>query len=158
MTVENSVALRLLVQELGQMPAVIRTGLRVGFRKAGQGVLADARSNASWSSRIPGAMSLRTSTKANSAGVFIRVDARKAPHARPYEGVTGRNDSFRHPVFGNREVWVAQRTRPFLFPAAIKGRAAVVAAAESAVKAAFSGTSQVAMLRVGSSSRRISAA
>lgn len=158
MTGENSVALRLLVTELGQMPAEIRTGLRVGFRKAGQAVLADARSNAAWSSRIPGAMSLRTSTKADSAGVFIRVDASKAPHARPYEGFSNRGDSFRHPVFGNREVWVAQSTRPFLYPAAVAGRAAVMAAAQSAVATAFGGTSQVAFLRVGSSTRRLRAA
>lgn len=157
MTVENSVTLRLLVHELGAMPPAIRTGLRVGFRKAGMGVMADAKTNAAWSSRIPAAMSLRTSTKSANAGVFIRVDAKKAPHARPYEGFGNRGTSFRHPVYGNRENWVTQATRPFLYPAAVKGRAAVMAAAENAVKAAFSGTSQVALLRVGSRTRRLAA-
>jgi hypothetical protein len=135
-TGQNTAALRLLVHELGRMPDDIRTGLRIGFRKAGQAVMADAKTNASWSSRIPAAMSLRTSTKAKSAGVFIRVDAKKAPHARPYEGFSNRGDSFRHPVFGHREVWVTQATRPFLYPAAVKGRDRVQAAAELAVRQA----------------------
>jgi hypothetical protein len=133
---DNSAKLRLLVHELGRMPPDIRSGLRSGFRKAGQIVLRDARSAAAWSRRIPAAMSLGTSTTAMAAGVVLRVDANKAPHARPYEGISGRGDTFRHPVFGNRESWVTQATRPFLAPAAARGRDQVAAASQHAVRTA----------------------
>lgn len=47
--------------------------------------------------------------------VELRAAARAAPHARPYEGITG-NAEFRHPVFGR--AWVPEGTRPYLKPAA----------------------------------------
>jgi hypothetical protein len=79
-------------------------------------MLADARSRASWSSRIPSAISVRGSaTNENRVGVELRVSAASAPHARPFEGM-GQGGSFRHPVFG-RDRWVAQATRPYAFPA-----------------------------------------
>lgn len=33
----------------------------------------------------------------------------------------GQGGTFRHPVFGNREEWVSQATRPYAWPA-IRGR------------------------------------
>ena len=56
-------------------------------------------------------------------GVELRV-SKGVPHARPYEGISqqGSTSYFRHPVFGNREVWVSQNTRPYLWPA-VRGRA-----------------------------------
>lgn len=130
------VGLRLLVGELGRMSPAAKQELRRGLRAAGKTVLQQAKSNASWSSRIPGAMRLATRTGAKNAGVFLRVDATRAPHARPYEGIGTRAGFFRHPVFGNRDVWVSQAQRPFLVPAAQAGRPAVVKAGEDAVKAA----------------------
>ena len=130
------VGVRLLVGELGQMPPTIRAELRKGLKDAGQFALAKARANASWSTRIPAAMSLRTSTSASNAGVFIRVDSAKAPHARPYEGIGSRGDSFRHPVPGDRDVWVRQLTRPFLVPAVRDTRPKVTEAGINAVRVA----------------------
>jgi hypothetical protein len=126
---------KLLVGELGQLPPKIQTGLRAGFRIAGQTTLSVARGNAGWSSRIPGATSLRASTSARSAGVMLRVNAAAAPHARPYEGMGGRG-SFRHPVYGNRNVWVTQATRPFLRPAVETTQSVYLRAAQDAVSAA----------------------
>ncbi len=127
--------LRILVGELGELPNDIRRDLRKGLREAGQEALNQARSNASWSSRIPGALSLRVYTSGPRAGVSLRVDSSKAPHARPYEGIGGRGDSFKHPVFGG-ETWVSEPTRPFLAPAAQKTRPRVMAAAEHAIQTA----------------------
>jgi len=124
--------LRILVGELGVLPDDIRRDLRKGLREAGEAALNQARANASWSSRIPGAMSLRVYTSGPRTGVSLRVDSSKAPHARPYEGIGGRGDSFRHPVFGG-DAWVSQSIRPFLAPAAAKVRAQVMAAAEQAI-------------------------
>jgi hypothetical protein len=54
-----------------------------------------------------------------SSGIRVSVVAggAKAPDAAPYEN-KGVDGFFRHPVFGNREVWVDQKARPFLRPAA----------------------------------------
>ena len=135
-SIELSQGLRTLVADLGKMDPALRADLRKRFRAIGQVVLDDARRRASWSSRIPAATSLRTSTMASSAGIMLRVNAARAPHARPYEGIDSRGGSFRHPVFGNRDVWVAQQHRPFLFPAAQAHRAEVTEAAIEAVKTA----------------------
>lgn len=126
---------RLMVGELGKLPPNIRTGLRTGFRAAGATTLATVRGNAGWSTRIPGSISLRVSTSASRAGVTLRTNAATAPHARPYEGIAA-GGSFRHPVFGNRNVWVAQATRPFLRPAVETTQLVYLRAAHDAVTAA----------------------
>lgn len=58
-------------------------------------------------------------------GVQLRISVAKAPHARPYEGISqqGSLDQFRHPVYadpdkGRKEwTWVSQQTRPYAWPA-----------------------------------------
>lgn len=95
-----------------QLPVQTRKELLKEFRALVKVVQVDARARASWSSRIPGAIG----TTATRKGAGLTVKARGAPHARPYEGLGGRS-SWRHPVFGNRSVWVSQGTRPYLMPA-----------------------------------------
>lgn len=126
--------LRLFVSQLRGMPPEIRRGLRVGLRAAGQAGATQAKANASWSSRIPGAITLRTSTTAQSAGVFMRVNAAAAPHARPYEDITGKG-FFRHPVFGT-DTWVQEGSRPFLAPASASAREVAKVGADKAVRIA----------------------
>lgn len=107
-----SVQARQAAADLRAMSTEVRRGLRPTLQQAARPIVAQARANASWSTRIPGAIRLSVLKR----GVEIRVSRKKAPHARPYEGITGKS-SFRHPLFGNREVWVEQHTRPFLEPA-----------------------------------------
>lgn len=130
--------LRGLVADLGAMSPAMRAELRRGFRAAGAHALQRARANASWSSRIPGAISVRPLTGARTAGVFLRVDANRAPHARPYEGISQRGGTrfFRHPVFGDEDTWVSQASRPYLAPAVQASGPEADAAVESAVRAA----------------------
>lgn len=113
-----------LITILRAVPKELRKEVRRGLHKAGRIVRDDARRRASWSSRIPRSLGVRTAFSGKRTGVRVVADAKKAPHARPFEGIGG-NSSFRHPVFGNREKWVEQRTRPFLAPAmeANKGKA-----------------------------------
>lgn len=87
---------------------------------------------ASWSSRIPRAITTRTSFARGS--VELRVRSGQAPHARPYEGI-GTRGSFRHPVFhdGFDGPWVTQATRPFFFPSVDAHRDKIRGAVESAV-------------------------
>jgi hypothetical protein len=103
-----------LVAAFGKVPAEVRIALRPAVLEAGNLIADAAKANASWSGRIPGAISV-TSNLTSSGGAVIRVDSTTAPHARPYEGRSG--SPFRHPVFGNRDNWVSQATRPFLKPA-----------------------------------------
>jgi hypothetical protein len=128
---------RPLVGELGAMSPAMRAALRAGFRLAGNLAARRAQANASWSRRIPGAIRVRPLTGARSAGVFLRVDSSRAPHARAYEGLGRRaNRFFRHPVFGNREAWVSEATRPFMVPAVRDTRDDANAAAVAAVNMA----------------------
>lgn len=68
-------------------------------------------------------MKMRVSFSQRRPGVFITVSEGNAPHARPYEGITG-GRVFRHPTFGG-DPWVPQEARPYLVPAleANEGRA-----------------------------------
>lgn len=106
-----------LVADLGKVPVELRRELRPAVRRAAQPVLEEARRRASWSSRIPGATKISARFSGRRAGVSIVVSAAQAPHGRPYEHM-GAPGTFRHPVFGNRDRWVPQSARPFLFPAA----------------------------------------
>lgn len=97
-------------------------------------VIPDAKSNASWSSRIPGAIKPQALAK----GIGVRVARKRAPHAAAFEGMQprGMKAEFRHPVFGDREVWVSQPTRPFLLPAIDANQQEAADAARDAVEAA----------------------
>jgi hypothetical protein len=126
-----------LIADLGKMPAALGRELRPALRKAAQPILTDAKRRASWSSRIPAAISIRSSLSQRNPGVRLVVDAGRAPHARPLEFGSQRNGTFvRHPVFGNRENWVQQRTRPFFFPAVYDGASEVADQSAAAVIAA----------------------
>ncbi|KXK63354.1 hypothetical protein AWW66_03305 [Micromonospora rosaria] len=114
--------------DLSQIPKDVRKDLRPALKKTGDQVAADAKGRASWSSRIPGAIRVKVLYGRGRAGVIITVSRKRAPHARPYEGIAARRGNaanFRHPLFGNRERWYTQRTRPFLLPAAQARRAQV---------------------------------
>ncbi|MEU8055714.1 HK97 gp10 family phage protein [Microbispora bryophytorum] len=117
--------LRQLISDFGKIPLDLRRQLRTDIKKAAEPVLSDAKSRASWSSRIPGATRIKVGFGARTAGVSIITRAAKAPHARPYEH-GGEPGTFRHPVYGNRKNWVPQRARPFLAPA-VRAKANAVA-------------------------------
>ncbi|MEV0149106.1 MULTISPECIES: HK97 gp10 family phage protein [unclassified Nonomuraea] len=113
----NTDDLRKLIRDVGKLPDAIRRELRPALRLAGQKALIKARADASWSTRIPGAIRLSVSFSRRRPGVALVVNKARAPHARAYENL-GTPGAFRHPVFGNRRRWVRQQARPFLFPAA----------------------------------------
>lgn len=101
--------LRQAAADLRAMSTEVRREVRPALKKAAEPMVAQAKANASWSTRIPRAIRLAVIKR----GVEIRVSAKRAPHARPYEGISG-NAQFRHPVHGRRDRWVSQATRPFL--------------------------------------------
>ena len=135
-TTVDATGLTVLADRLEAVPAALRPAMRGPLTAAGRVVRDAAARNAAWSSRIPAALRVRVSLGGrNGIGVTVSASHTAAPPARPYEGMV--SNPFRHPVFGNREVWVPQTTRPFLRPAADASRAGIERAAEQAVSEAF---------------------
>lgn len=122
-----------IAEDLRKLPAETRKALRPQVREAGEVVAADARRRAGWSTRIPGTIRVRTSLREDRVGVQVMAGGPLAPHARPYENVASRGNTFRHPLFGDRSVWVSQEERPFLFPAAQAGEAQSLALVRTAL-------------------------
>lgn len=92
--------------------------LRVRLRAAGEIVAKDARSRAEgFSETIPPSIKVRTS------GVTVSVVAggNGVPLAGLFElgnkKASKTATTFRHPVYGNREVWRDQSMHPYLWPA-----------------------------------------
>lgn len=121
-----------IARDMRALPEETRKAVRPRLRKAGQIVQSRAQHNASWSSRIPATIKVVTSFRKNREGVTVRAGSPSAPHARPFEGLSSRGDTFRHPVYGN-DWWVAQPTRPFLFTAAEASQAEVTAEVRAAL-------------------------
>lgn len=113
---QNAAGMRITSQDIAKVPVELRRRLGPQIKAAGQSTLAAARANASWSSRIPGALSLKVSFAQNRAGVTIVADTSRAPHARAFEGIV--SDAWSHPLFGDRDFWYRQAARPYLRPAA----------------------------------------
>lgn len=140
----DAAEVRDLIADLRQLEGgkEIISALRRNLRAAAAPIKAQVQANASWSTRIPAAVAIGTAFGAKrTAGIFIRVNAKKAPHARPLEN-GGRAGTFRHPVFGNPQVWVSQPARPFFFGQAAQNipqveRAAAEAVDEAARSAGF---------------------
>jgi hypothetical protein len=133
-TIDGSEVIAFSLQ-LRDVPTELRPELRRNILDAAEVIAAAARSNASWSSRIPDAISTRVRFGTGSA-VQIVVNSAKAPHARPFEGIGQRAGTFRHPVFG-RDRWVEQQQRPFLVPAVRQHEDAAVRGVQSAIDAVF---------------------
>jgi hypothetical protein len=73
---------------------------------------------------------LEVRTVGRSAGIAIRVDGRKMPnHMKALPRAVEGTKRWRHPVFGNREVWVQQPKQPYFFhvvrPLGVASRRAV---------------------------------
>lgn len=93
---------------------VLAKGLRVQLRAAGELVAEEARGQVSGASKsIPPTIKVRTS------GVTVSVIA--GGNGKPLAGLFelgnasgGGGGTFRHPVYGNQDVWVNQPMHPFL--------------------------------------------
>lgn len=136
--------LRQLYVDLKGVEGNLRVELRKGVKAAAEPIASAVRAAASWSSRIPGAVRVKPSFGARTTGVTITVDAGRAPEARALEH-GGRGGTFRHPVYGNREVWVSQKARPFFFTTV--SNSSSVDTAERAVIAAMDAVARKARFR-----------
>lgn len=136
MTVEYA-SVRLLAQQMHQVPMELRRELRPKLRAAGEQIRQEMQSTAAgFSTRIPGAIRMTTGFGSKTGGVRIFVDAGRAPHARPLENM-GQAGTFRHPVFGDRDNWVEQQAHPFFFPVVKRSGEKVRSLVADAVRASW---------------------
>jgi hypothetical protein len=108
-------SLRQLGARLRHSHPDIDRAVKAALREEGRKVAERARQNASWSSKIPATVKVRSS---GVNAVIVSAGGPAAPGAKPIEHA-GAQGTFRHPVFGDRDNWVDQTARPFLHPAAI---------------------------------------
>ena len=122
----TSPPLRLLARDLRRLgPAVVQE-LNKGLRMYAEDLAQQAKQRARGMPRVgPGPDRLWNSIRVKGATGSIRVvgGGSGAPEFAPIDN-GGRPGSFRHPVFGNRAVWVSQRAYPILEPSADELRAA----------------------------------
>jgi hypothetical protein len=107
--------LRKFVQSfVGKFPKELAREIKPLVRDAGLEILATAKSNSSWSRRIPRSLKLTVSLSRRSAGLSLTSNRRIAPAGRPLENL-GRPGMIRHPVNPSKTVWVSQPARPWFF-------------------------------------------
>ncbi|HEX4816702.1 MAG TPA: HK97 gp10 family phage protein [Nonomuraea sp.] len=129
---DPSEAIRLLHKDLGTIEPEVRKKLRPALKAAAEPIVANAKVRASYSARIPRAITLSVRFSKRDPGVSMRVRRAVAPHGRALEGIRG-NTTFRHPVHGHRDRWVVQPTRSYLAPAAEAGMDGALAATVAVV-------------------------
>lgn len=150
LNIDSEQELREFMRDLRNLDRDLAKGLNNNLREVlRREVVPAAQQKASWSSQIPRA--IKPMVQAKRLGV--RVSAKQARHARPYEGLQAglrpRSGGFRHPLFADRTKprsswkWYTQQFRPFLAPAMLENadRAAegvLEALDDAARKAGFS--------------------
>jgi hypothetical protein len=117
-----------LARDLKRAAPEVYAAFRGELRAVAQVVATEAKSRASFSTRIPATIKVR----AGVGTVKVVAGGPGAPDAAPLEN-KGRAGTFRHPVFGDRNVWVEQQARPFLAPALEAHRETVATGIEVAV-------------------------
>lgn len=113
-----------LMRELRKVAPEVAKQTRARFKAAATPILNDARRR---QPKKTGELRRKTKIRIARGRVEIRSSA---PHARISEF------GGRHPVYGNREVWVNQPAAPAIFPAADAGRSEFIRQAEHAVELA----------------------
>lgn len=101
-----------LYADLKGVEGNLRVELRRGIKSAAAPMVSAAKDASGFSSRIPGSVTVKASFAARGAAVRLEAGGAKAPEAAPLNA-RGKHGTFRHPAFGNREVWVNQEARPF---------------------------------------------
>lgn len=104
--------LKRLGSDLRAMEAALAADVARLTAAAGKNVEKAVKSAASFSKRIPGAVSTEVKHVAGGTTVIVSVDGAAAPHAGPINN-GGRGGTFSHPVYGHAGVTVEQTAHPF---------------------------------------------
>jgi hypothetical protein len=126
-----------LAATFGVLPAELKAALKPAVLEAA-GLIGDkASDNASFSSWIPGAVSVSASFSGSGGGAVVKGAERGFPHSgevRTYEGNGESPTPFLRPVFG-RHPGVPAMTQPFLGPAVEDEREPAIGVIAEAVAA-----------------------
>jgi hypothetical protein len=96
--------LKALARDLRQLGQTSGRRIVYAMKDASRAVAADAKSQAAWSTRIPGTVQ----ASATQQGLIVKAGGPNAPHAAVYES------GGHHPLFGNRGYWYPVPKRPYL--------------------------------------------
>jgi hypothetical protein len=128
-----------LAQTFGVIPAELKRALKPAVLKGANLIGEEAKGNASFSSYIPGAVSVSASFSQSGGGAVVKVAERGYPHAgeaRVYEGNGVSPSPFLHPTYGRSDIaWSIGQTHPFLGPAVEEKEDEVVGVIAEAVAA-----------------------
>lgn len=116
----DTTELRNLAKMLRQVDPAAARSLTRGLGTIGDLVVNRAKEKARGFPRAgEGTDRIEGSIRKQRSGATLRIVAGgdDAPEAAPLEH-NGQGGAFRHPVFGNQDVWVDQTAHPFLAPAA----------------------------------------
>jgi hypothetical protein len=105
--------LQKLYADLKGVEGNLRVELRRGIVSAAKPVVAAAKNDAGFSSKIPATVKTKVSFSAKNPSVAIVAGGKGAPDAAPFNN-RGKRGTFRHPVFGHTDRWVTQAARPFM--------------------------------------------
>ncbi len=108
-----------VIKQLGKVDPALKKAVAKKMRAMVAESVSEARSAASWSRTIPGAIGPTVTAK----GVGIRVNVKKSRIAVLNEG-----KGWRHPLFGDTDHWYAQTARPSVKPVIDRDRAKLAAA------------------------------
>lgn len=109
----------------------IRAGLKLALKQGADLVASEYRTQIGRNSPRIAATITTGSTLTTS---YVKAGSKAAPHAAAFEN-EGRAGVFRHPVFGNRGVWVTQDAHPAAIAALQKRGDDVVALVSKAIDA-----------------------
>lgn len=132
----RALGIRELAARMGRIDAELRAELEPATLEAGNIIGDQVKANASFSSRLPGQVSVAASFSASGGGAVVKVAAGEYPHvleARVMEGDGIAPSEFRHPVYGNPKGWASQMSHPFAHPAVEDKRTEAVAVIAAAV-------------------------
>lgn len=114
--------LRKVYADLKAANSSLTVELRRGVKNAAAPLANAVKVEASWSTRIPGAVKTKATFTARKTSVSIYVDPKMAPEAAPLNH-GDRGGTFRRPVFADADeersdwTWVSQQARPFMLAA-----------------------------------------
>jgi hypothetical protein len=110
-----------------QLTANMRNALKPGAADAKSGIMSMASSTPHPSPALRSSIARKIRPEARISGKFpgAKVKAFKTPNIRGFANAakrTNRSSGWRHPVYGNREVWIQQHGKVKWFDRAFEGR------------------------------------
>lgn len=113
----------------------LQASMRRRLRQAAAPVVEEVKvAAAEHSVRIPKTIVLSMRYTGRLAGAYIIAKRNKMPTGHePLPGLF-ENGDFRHPVFGDKQVWVSQKGYPFMFPTVMKAAPALRAEMERIIE------------------------